>query len=70
MFSRVLIRRTITAPRPATLLTRTQVHPRRTNLHALLADALVREFYVGDGVNVCADFCRHNKLRLYSNVVY
>ncbi len=60
MFRRVLIRRTITAPRPATLLARPQVHPRRTNLHALFADAFAREFYVGDGVDVRADFCRHD----------
>ena len=57
---RVSIRRTIAAPRPATLLARSQVHPRRTNLHTLFADALLGEFDFGDSANMRTSLWRHN----------
>ena len=36
------------------------MHPLRTNLHAFFADALVWMFDVSDGVDMSADFCRHD----------
>ena len=62
MFGSVTIRRAIATSRPTTLLTGAQMHPGGTNLHALLADALVRMFDVGDGVDVRADFVGHDVL--------
>ena len=55
----VSIRRAIATPRPATLLARPQVHPRRTNLHALLADALPGVFDFCYGVDMRTSFWRH-----------
>lgn len=62
MFSSVVIRRTIATPRPATLLASTQMHPRRSDLHTLLANTFVREFDVVDGVNMRANFDGHDVL--------
>ena len=59
VFRGVSIRRTIATPRPATLLARPQVHPRRTNLHALFADAFLGMFEFGDGVDMNAGFWCH-----------
>lgn len=60
MLRGVSIRRTIATPRPATLLARPQVHPRRTNLHALLADAFLSVFDFVDDIDMKASFWRHN----------
>ena len=38
------------------------MHPRRSNLHALFADTFVREFDVGDGIDVRTDFRGHSRL--------
>ena len=62
MFGSMSIWRTVATPGPATLLARPQMHPRGSDLHTLFANALVRQFDVGDAVDVRADFPGHDKV--------
>ena len=59
MFRCVSIGRTVATQRGATLLTGPQVHPRRTDLNAFLADAFLRMFYFGDGFDMNAGLWCH-----------
>src|SRR5438552_19151087 len=50
----VLVRRAVAAARAAALLAGAQVHPLRSDLHALLAFAALRLFHVTHGADVLA----------------
>ena len=60
VFSSVTIWRAVATACAAALLARAQVNPLRTDLHAVFADAFLRMFDVGDGVDMNTYFCRHD----------
>jgi hypothetical protein len=59
VLARVAIRRVVATQRDAALLAGPQVHPRGVDLHALLADALLRLFDVRNGFDMRATVVWH-----------
>ncbi len=69
VFSRVMIRRRVTAKRNAAVLTRAQMHPRGADLHAFRALANLRLFDRLDGIEMGAAAAIHSDLWFPSFVV-
>src|SRR5262245_38881394 len=55
----VAIGRAVAAQRRAAFLAGAQMHPRRANLDALLAHAMLRQLYFRDRREVCTGFVGH-----------
>jgi hypothetical protein len=63
VFAGVLIRRAVATQCHATLLAGAQMHPLRSDLHALLALGAVRKFDARDGRKMAAASVGHNSHR-------